>query len=358
MRVLVVGPIFPDSFARNILVTLQAMRHDAFSIPGVWAVHHGNRWVNALRRSLPGIFPILDRRHFDLIIRAARRLNPDLVLVTYGITPPEVVQRLKESCSARVVCWFTDAIPNLHRDYLIGSAFDAIFVKEPALVRLLREKIGLPAYYLPECCNPIWHRTVALTQEDRRRYGCDIAAAGTLHYYRARMLEALDGYDLKIWGRNAPPWVATSVKNRYRNCYVAEESKAKAFRAAKIVVNTIHYTEIEGVNCTCFEAAACGAFQIADWRPALAELFEVDREIVTYRSRGDLKERVDYYLAHPAERQQIAARAEARAHREHTYAHRLNKMFEIMGLPAGDPLLSGYNPNRVNWLQVSGKSIR
>jgi spore maturation protein CgeB len=92
------------------------------------------------------------------------------------------------------------------------------------------------------------------------------------------------------------------------------------------------YSEVEGVNCTLFEAAGCGAFQISDWKPSLPELFEPEREVVTFRTRQELKAKVDYYLAHPAERQEIADRAYARAHREHTYEKRLEKMLEILGL--------------------------
>ncbi|MGH7968412.1 MAG: glycosyltransferase family protein, partial [Limisphaerales bacterium] len=114
--------------------------------------------------------------------------------------------------------------------------------------------------------------------------------------------------------------------------YVAEEEKAKAFNAAGIVLNTMHYGEIAGVNCRLFEAAGCGAFQVADWKPSLPELFETEREIVTFRTRRELKEKVDYYLARPEERREIAARACARAHRDHTYEKRLEKMFGVMGL--------------------------
>ena len=94
----------------------------------------------------------------------------------------------------------------------------------------------------------------------------------------------------------------------------------------------MHYGEIQGVNCRLFEAAGCGAFQIADWKPGLAELFEPEREIVTFRTRDELKEKVDYYLAHAEERREIADRAYRRAHREHTYEIRLRKMFDVLGL--------------------------
>ena len=332
MKILVVGPQFPDSFARNIVVTLERMGHQVTSVPGVRTRHHGNKLANVFWSYLPRAFPELEKKVHREVIKKAGAAQPDLVLVTHGGLPPEIVSELKQVCGGKIACWFTDSAAGLNRNYLLASDFDFVFLKEPYLVRVAREKLGLDAFYLPECCNPAWHRPVDLTCDERKRYGCDLAAQGTLHYYRARMLEIFEDYDLKIWGRNCPFWLDSPVKKQYTHRFVAEVEKAKAFLSAKIVINTMHFTEFEGVNCTLFEAAGCGAFQIADWKPALPELFEPGREIVTFRTRRELKEKVDYYLARPEERREIAARACTRAHRDHTYQKRLQKMFELMGL--------------------------
>lgn len=332
MKIVVVGPQFPDSFARNIFVTLQAMGHEVASENGTSTRHHGNRYWNAFWANLHRGFPSVENWSFDALIRRAKSIEPELVLITYGSMPPQVVARLRKECCAKVACWFPDPMSNLHRQYLLASPFDAIFLKEPFMVRAFREKLGLNAHYLPEACNPQWHRRREVAQAESAKYGCDLAAAGTLHYYRARMLEAFEGYELKIWGSNCSPWISSSIKNCYTGNYVAEDEKAKAYLSAKILINTVLYCEVEGVNCSLFEAAGCGAFQIADWKPSLPELFEPEREVVTFRTRQELKAKVDYYLAHPAERQEIANRAYARAHREHTYEKRLEKMLEILGL--------------------------
>jgi len=246
--------------------------------------------------------------------------------------PPQVVGRLRKECGAKVACWFTDSITNLHRQYLMASPFDALFLKEPFMVRAFKEKLGLNAHYLPEACNPQWHKHAEVANGADATYRCDLAAVGTFNYYRARMLEEFEGYSLKIWGSYCPAWISSPIKDCYTHYYVAAEEKAKAYLSAKIVVNTISPCEIEGVNCTLFEAAGCGAFQIADWKASLPELFEPEREVVTFRTHQELKAKVDYYLAHPAERREIADRAYARAHREHTYEKRLEKMLEILGL--------------------------
>jgi spore maturation protein CgeB len=331
IKVLLVGPQFPDSFARNISVTLESMDCEVIGAEGTRLRHDGKRLANLFWTYIPKAFPALERATFNEIVRTAETTQPDLVLITYGIMPPEVVGDLRKASTAKIVCWFTDSIINLHRQYLMAGAYDAVFLKEPFLVRVFREKLDVNAYYLPECCNPMWHRPSVVSNGREGRYGCELAAQGGLHYYRAKMLDGLTNYDVKVWGRNSPPWLRSSARSKYTGHYVAEEEKARAFGAAKIFVNTIHYSEIEGVNCTLFEAAGCGAFQIADWKPSLPELFEPEREIVTFRTRQELKDKVDYYLAHPEERHEIAHRAYVRAHREHTYEIRLRRMFGILG---------------------------
>ena len=302
MNVLVVGPQFPDSFARNISVTLQAMGHHVTNEDGTNTRHHGNRYWNAFWGSLQRGISSLEIRSYDALIRRTKALQPELIIITFGIVPPQVVAKFRNECGATVACWFTDAISNLHRQYLLASPFDAIFLKEPFMVRSFREKLGLNAHYLPEACNPQWHKRAAVSEAESTRYGCDVAAVGTFHYYRARMLEEFRGYKLKIWGSNCPSWISSPIKGCYTNKYVAEEAKAKAYISAKILINTVCYNEIEGVNCTLFEAAGCGAFQIVDWKPALPNLFEPEKEIVTFKTKQDLKEKADYYLAHPEEK--------------------------------------------------------
>lgn len=337
MRVLVVGPQFADSFAQNIVVTLRAMGHTVACEDGTRSRHQGNRYLNAFWNGLYQAIPLLELSYFDLLVRHAGEFQPHLILVTHSRVPPQVIAKLRESCSARVACWFIDSAIGLYRQYMVAAPYDKVFLKEPFLVRLFREKLDVAAHYLPECCNPMWHKRAPLTEDDKTMYGCDLAALGTLHYYRSSMLKGFAHYDLKIWGRSAPSWVDSPVRKMYRNHFVTRGEKAKAMLAARIVINTIHYSEIEGVNCTLFEAAGCGAFQIADWKPALAELFEPEREIVTFRTRKELKEKVDYYLAHPDERAEISMRSYARAHREHTYQVRLNEMLGVLGFTS-EPL--------------------
>jgi spore maturation protein CgeB len=330
MKVLVIGPQFADSFAYSIATNLSAMGHEVMTANGIRAIHHRSRIATFFSTYSSRALPFVEMRQFRETILMARHKRPDLILATFATVPPQIVRELKNVSGATVVCWYIDSMANLDRQYLLASPFDAVFVKEPFLVRILREKLGMRAYYLPECCNPLAYERLHLTPEDRKRFGCDLVAMGTLHYYRARMLELFEGYDLKVWGRNCPNWLSSSIRKNYMHSYVAESEKAKALLAAKIVLTTINCTEVEGINGALFQTAGCGAFQIADWKPTLPELFEPESEIVTFRTRDELKEKVDYYLAHSAERDEIANRAYLRARNDHTYQNRLQEMLQIL----------------------------
>jgi len=329
MKIVVTGSQFPDSFTRNIFVTLESMGHEVTAVATSHSYHHQNRIQRVFWAYASLAFPRIERAAFVNLIRTVAEIQPDMVLLTYGL-PPEILRQLREVSGAKIACWFTDAISNFNRGYLVAGSYDALFIKEPYLIPLLRDKLELNAFYLPEACNPQWHKPTVLTEEDRREYGTELAAIGTFHYYRARMLEPFTGYGLKIWGASCPPWIDSPARASYQNQFVGEHTKAKALRAAKIVINTMYYTEIDGLNCSLFEIAGCGAFQIADWKPSLPELFEPEREIVTFRSRAELREKVEYYLQKPEERSAIAERACRRAHRDHTYQKRLETILTMV----------------------------
>jgi spore maturation protein CgeB len=332
MRILLHGRIYADSFARNIAVTLERMGHTLYSAEDTPIHRYQNRYWRTLWGLVPRVFPALERRRHRALVRAAGEFGPDLILLTYGNVPPAAVRELRRASGAKLVAWYPDALLNLGRQYLLVSELDAWFFKDPYMARTFRDKLGINAHYLPEGCNPLWHQRVELSPADRLKYECDLTTASNMYYYRARMLEMFQDYDLKIWGLSYPSWLSSPLRRHFPGVYITEGEKAKAFNAAKIVLNTMHYAEIEGVNCRLFEIAGCGAFQIADWKPGLADLFEPEREIATFRTREELKEKVDYYLERPEERKAIADRAYAHAHREHTYEVRLRKIFEILDL--------------------------
>jgi spore maturation protein CgeB len=339
MKILVVGKFYVEGFAQHIAETLADMGHVVARFePGISYGRPGTPWAHRWRQ-VKSLFyeaysrlPQYQQYQTKSLLATAQDCRPDLILSCHDFLTPAQVALLKQATSAKIAMWFPDAIVNFHRAMFLVGPYDAIFFKDPYIVKVLRDEVGKhTAHYLPECCNPKYHYPVPLTPQDEATYGCDITTAGNMHSVRAALFEQLSEFDCKVWGLPPPLWLNSATINQMvQNKFVVNEEKSKAFRAAKIVVNSTHPGEIDGTNLRTFEVAGAGGFQLANFRPALADLFVLGQEIETFRSVAELKEKVRYFLARPEQRRKIADAGAKRAQREHTYELRLGRLISVV----------------------------
>lgn len=83
-------------------------------------------------------------------------------------------------------------------------------------------------------------------------------------------------------------------------------------------------------NMRLFETTGVGTCLVTDWKENLHELFEPDREVVTYRTVEECVEKVRWLVTHPTEREEIARAGQARTLRSHTFDHRAAELVEII----------------------------
>ncbi|KPQ33610.1 MAG: hypothetical protein HLUCCA11_17900 [Phormidesmis priestleyi Ana] len=81
-------------------------------------------------------------------------------------------------------------------------------------------------------------------------------------------------------------------------------------------------------NMRLFEATGMGACLLTDWKQNLSSYFELDTEIVTYRSVDECISKVKYLLEHEEERLSIAQAGQRRVLKEHTWQQRVNQLHE------------------------------
>jgi spore maturation protein CgeB len=336
MKIIFVGAssLAADSMEKHIVEVLATMGHEVrhFNIRDVVQIHPKvDRLTQFMLRNLVREPERLSEKK---LLRALAEYQPDLVLVILGsILSPKTVSRMRKQFAGRIVCWCQDQLTTMGRQYLIGCEYDRLFVKDHYLVDMFSNYLGVDVHYLPEACNPVYHHSVTLSDSDRDRYKADIFTYGNIYYYRQTILEALQGYDLKVYG-NMPDWLVNRLGDSFTGRCVFEEEKCKAVAGATIVLNTLHPGEIRGLNCRAFEMAGCGGFQLSSYSDAIAEHFVVGEEIEVFRNRAELLEKVDHYLDNPERARAIARAGQARAYAEHTYEHRLNRLFELSGLVA------------------------
>jgi spore maturation protein CgeB len=348
LKILVIGRFYEEAFADFISKELAALGHSVTDYDpgpklqsfGSKARFYSNRMKELKRQVKVGLGLSNDLRS---LTRCVNRLGPfDLILSSHDFLMPNDVETIKKLSRAPMVLWYPDPIWSFNRHMFLNAPFDYLFFKDPYIVDILRRNLGKRVFYLPECFSPTSLQDVVLTEEDRRRFGTDICTAGNLYAYRISFFQNLAGHEIKIWGLPAPMWARLGpVKHMVRNYYIANTEKVKAFRAAKIVLNNLNPSEIWGTNVRTFEICGARGFQIVDWRPGLEQLFDIDREVVTFRNLEELRHQIARYLTSDTEREVIANAGWERAHRDHTYERRLQLLLAtVSGKETGFPLPS------------------
>ncbi len=89
---------------------------------------------------------------------------------------------------------------------------------------------------------------------------------------------------------------------------------------------------IEQIKARNFEIPAFGGFQLTNYVPCLEDYFDIGREVAVYISFDDLILQINYYLNNDEERKKIMINGYKSSCKEHTYFHKLKKIFKELGI--------------------------
>ena len=355
LKILVIGPMYGGSLptANYTTLALKNMGHEVefldFSVfnDTYIKIDHITR-DNDHRRALKDIYIKFSG---EAAMAKAASFMPELIIVlAQAPLTPDIIQRLKGG-GASVAFWFVEDFRTLlywkdvapHYDYFFtiqrGDFFDEL------------KKIGAKNYhYLPQACSPDIHKKITMTEDDKKLYSSDISFMGAGYYNRRVFFQGLMDFDFKIWGTEwdyLSPLARCIQKSGER---LSPDEYVKIFNASKINLNLHSSSYHEGVdpsgdfvNPRTFELASCGAFQLVDYRTELDNLFKVGEEIICYRDLRELREKINYYLDNPEEREKISKNARIKALKFHTFENRMEEMLTIIleKSPTNPPLTKG-----------------
>jgi hypothetical protein len=115
--------------------------------------------------------------------------------------------------------------------------------------------------------------------------------------------------------------------NDYRRAAFGEDMM-RVYNQSRIVVNI---PVPGGFNMRTFEALASGALLVTKAvGNGQDELFRNGTHLVTYRDPAELIDKIDYYLAHDRERQELACAGRREVLAKHTYRHRAERILDVM----------------------------
>jgi len=275
---------------------------------------------------------------FDLKMINKRMLSlavatkPDIAVVTGGHRiSSETIKKLKND---GIVCilWTIDAPLYFQPIMDVAPFYDQIFCQGTEAIELL-DKAGIRgAQWLPMACDPDYHHPVECTSEEKKKYGSDIVFVGSYYPERADLFERISAFDLAIWG---PGWDGLDRNSSLRRCirgsHTTPDEWLKIYSASKIILAT-HYHDPQNrfpvyqASPRVFEVLACGAFLMCDDQRDVFSLFKDGQHLVCFHDASELIAQIGHYLAHPQERERIAASGRQAVLARHTYRHRIKEL--------------------------------
>lgn len=102
------------------------------------------------------------------------------------------------------------------------------------------------------------------------------------------------------------------------------------FRDSKINLNITLRSILSGIPLRCLDVMGAGGFLLSNYQPELAEYFIDGQEMVMYESQDDLLGKIEYYLGHEKEREEIALCGKEKIKKEFSYEKKMKEIFEVV----------------------------
>jgi len=256
------------------------------------------------------------------VLDAVRAARPDVFLCVKGVQlRPETIRAIGRLGVTTVGYWIDDPLDHA-RSLVNAPSYDRYFTNDAASVERYRRegitRIGhLQSAADPEVFFPL----------PGARDAIDVAFVGTHSPGRQDVVAGLQEFDTHVYGSAA--WRAAPIDPSRVHPGAFGARTNGVFNRARINLN-VHrwFGQGTAMNLRLFEVPASRGFLLTDWVAEIDGAYRPDEHVVCWRTMGELREKVAYYLAHEDERRAIAARGHEHFLRHHTYAVRARELLE------------------------------
>jgi glycosyltransferase involved in cell wall biosynthesis len=223
--------------------------------------------------------------------------------------------------------WYGELLPQAMPEY------DAVFTTKSCWDDALARRLGTKnMIYLAHGYDPEIHRPWPLNALDRQQFEHDVVFVGTHTPWKEQVLAELRAArpNLELWIAGNG-WLQNCRSPRLSGCIfgpmLTGNLYAKALQAGRISLAIMGWAPGtpfgDKTTTRTYEIPACGGFMIHERNHEVLGLFREGFEIECFDSTQELAEKIDYYLAHPKEREGIARAAHERCVPAYSYDSRM-----------------------------------
>ncbi|MBP7654581.1 glycosyltransferase [Candidatus Dependentiae bacterium] len=259
----------------------------------------------------------------ELLLSELSKNKYDILFIIRGAyIHSETLQTIKQKYpKIKIVIWFIDdpvfnwsTFPPSFENDAIKSfyCYDAILVYDEYFIDFLK-RLNKEVYCFPFAFDEQIFNKKKVTKE----YNISFVGSDSSKE-RIEILNELTNFDIALFGNGWKSFEKYKIDNNI-DCLKANDVYNKSW----INLNIHNPQTIYGLNTRNFEVIGSGNFLITDYRNSMKNYFEPGKEIETYYSIKELKEKIRYYIEHKDKLNEIADNGYIRAKKEHTYIHRV-----------------------------------
>jgi len=273
------------------------------------------------------------------ILEVAESFRPDILLAFKGNYILASTLEALRAMGVRLYNYFPDTSAFAHGPWLAKSLpeYDCVFYTKPFWYRDVTSRISLRnAVFLPHGYCADLDRPLALEPRDLADYGCDVALIANHTGYKEGMLEQLyslrPDLNLRIWGLRWDTHCKSAALRKWIQGFgLWGESYIRAIQAVRInlaIMSGVVFGSSSGDLTTArtYAIPATGAFMLHERNAEVLGLYKEDVEIACFSSPEELAEKIEYYLAHPIERERIAKAGHTRCVPAYSYDNRMEQI--------------------------------
>ena len=254
--------------------------------------------------------------------------EPDLVFCSRTHQLTEDIITIKKWFKSITICiWNVDTRTNINswsRLFPLIELCDHHFVVNEYHVTEWNERFKTKTTWLPQGLqDEVYDKPKEITDEDRKKYSCDVSFTGGGRSLRPPFLNAVKkmNVNFKKWGCSGMPKV-----------YNEEHNKMVSLSKVNLGISRLYGNNIDKyISVRDYKILGAGGFLLELYRKGINDIFPPDT-MNDYEDPIHLLEQIAYWLNHEKERKEVAERGYKWVHKNATYTHRIKRALEIMGL--------------------------
>ncbi len=251
----------------------------------------------------------------ESLVKVVESFKPDLIFVSLLLFEVwmETFEFIKKSTGCTLIHWCSDDSWKFEQQSrYIASYFDYMITTYPEFETRYKE-LGTKVIVSGWGCPDAWLRT---PESEQIKY--DVSFVGTAHGDRKEYIKNLKNFGIEVecFGKGWPSGPVDAGKI------------PSIFNQSRINLNFANSVGDNQIKARTFEVPGSGGFLLTDYTPGLEDVFEIDRELVTFKGIKECSEKIKYFLNSNEERSQIANNGYRKVLSEYSYKKRMKTILE------------------------------